>query len=484
MVGPTPVSQDVAALTERDVLKTLAFFIPGSFGPGRSFLQSEKSGMIVKRLVSMQDDPIHVTQFNQLLHLAHDAGITPGFFEYYFKTIPNKHPFSPDTVLSQTPALNAKGITSLTQLDWGLRRFYIDSLLWWGDIRSGYRALRTLSYDTIRDLFQSKRFPTEQLEARGQTLPFVDIPVDDRYLVSEVACKAYAADALESPIPIEALLIDAYKKSGGGKKTIGSLFDDKSSLAKEDPQQLMLLQVGAEEIMDEEVQSEEEIRVKVQKIAKRFASARAAAVRNTTLYLSIVNELDVYVATSMRKRDDFRNMAADCKYIFSHENLRRFGLRYFDPTMSAAESHEDKGLIECLMVKCAKAVVYFAGDRDSFGKDAEIAMGMSLGKPVIILCPDTPAGEQRERFFRDIHPLSRLIHFETGVAVGAMVTRNKDIVVKLLERIFDNRMEYDLENTGDGYFRLKERLTKSVVRLQTNSRMLRESFWNYYHGAQ
>src|SRR5882762_10030813 len=108
MVGPTPVSQDVAALTERGVLKTLAFFIPGSFGPGRSFLQSEKSGMIVKRLVSMQDDPIHVTQFNQLLHLAHDAGITPGFIEYYFKTIPNKHPFSPDTLLSQTPPLNAK----------------------------------------------------------------------------------------------------------------------------------------------------------------------------------------------------------------------------------------------------------------------------------------------------------------------------------------------------------------------------------------
>jgi len=473
-----------SAVSEADVLATLAFFMPGSFGQGRPFLQSEKARMIVARLLDMQKDPIHVTQFNQLLHLAHDAGVTPGFFKYYFTTAPTLHPYPTEVVVPSTPELNPNGISSLAQLEWGLRRFYIDSLLYWGDIRNGYRVLRTLSFETITEAFRNKRFSTEQLEARGKTLPFLEIPVDDRYLVSEVACKAYAGEVLNSPIPIESILIDAFKRSGGGKRTIGSLFDDKSPLAKEDPQQLLLLQVGAEEIMNDEVQSEEEIRAKIQRIATRFTSARNAAVRNTTLYLSIVNELDIYVATSMRKRDDFRNMAADCKYIFSHEALQRLRIRYFDPTMSAAESHEDKGLIECLMVKCAKAVVYFAGDKDSFGKDAEIAMGMSLGKPVIILCPDTSLGQQRERFFRDIHPLSRLIHFDTGVAVGAMVTRNKDTVVKLLERIFANRMEYDLENVGDGYFRLKERLTKSVVRLQTNSRMLRESFWNYYHGVQ
>jgi hypothetical protein len=43
-------------------------------------------------------------------------------------------------------------------------------------------------------------------------------------------------------------------------------------------------------------------------------------------------------------------------------------------------------------------------------------------------------------------------------------------------------MEYDLEQKGDGYFRLRERKTKSVVRLQTNWRLLREAYFNYYHG--
>jgi hypothetical protein len=45
-------------------------------------------------------------------------------------------------------------------------------------------------------------------------------------------------------------------------------------------------------------------------------------------------------------------------------------------------------------------------------------MALSLGKPVIFCCNQ----ERRRRFFRDVHPLSRLIEFETRIAVGAMVT--------------------------------------------------------------
>jgi hypothetical protein len=65
-----------------------------------------------------------------------------------------------------------------------------------------------------------------------------------------------------------------------------------------------------------------------------------------------------------------------------------------------------------------------------------------------------------------------------------MVTRETDVVTTLLERIFDNRMEYDFEHKGDGYFRLKERITGSVVRLQTNWALLSAAFWNYYHGVR
>ena len=179
----------------------------------------------------------------------------------------------------------------------------------------------------------------------------------------------------------------------------------------------------------------------------------------------------------MRGRNDFRKMASDCETIFTDGRLKDLQLRYFDPTLSAAGSHEDKGLIECLMVKCAKVLVYCAGEKESYGKDAEAAMALSLGKPVLFYCDE----EQRHRFYRDVHPLSRLIEFETGVAVGAMVTDNLGQVCELLSRIFANRMAYELEQPKPGYLKLKETLTGSIVRLQTSDRLLAETFWNHYH---
>ena len=89
--------------------------------------------------------------------------------------------------------------------------------------------------------------------------------------------------------------------------------------------------------------------------------------------------------------------------------------------------------------------------------------------------------EQRSRFYREVHPLSRLIEFETGIAVGAMVTDSLSEVSELLHRIFENKMEYRLEHTKKGYLKLKETLTGSVVRLQTSDQMLSETFWNHYH---
>lgn len=471
-------------MNQAEIRRVLQTFFPGAFIGGASFLKNPDGERIATRILCMNKDPIHVTAFNQLLTLVHEAGVTPGFFKYYFQSLPLSHPYPVDKVLDSLPVLDHKGISSLKQLEWGFKRVFIDALLYWGDIRFCYEELRKKEYDELVSFFEQKRIRSEDLKGRGPVLPFVDITVADRYLISEVACKAYSPiSSGDDTLLIEDILMSAYKNQGGGRVQVGALFDKNSALAKEQPHEQMMLEFLAEEFMEEYLENEEDIKKKVGIIAKRFREARPKAIQNTRLYLSIVNELDVYVATSMRRREDFRIMARDCKEIFGSEGLSGFRVRWFDPTMSATQSHEDKGLLECLMVKCAKAAVYFAGYEDSFGKDAEIAMAMSLGRPVIILCPDTKKGEQREKFFKDIHPLSRLVEFDTGVAIGAMVTRRKDIVAKLLERILDNRMEYDLEQEGDGYFRLTERLTGSVVRLQTNWGLLREAFWNNYHGV-
>ncbi len=96
----------------------------------------------------------------------------------------------------------------------------------------------------------------------------------------------------------------------------------------------------------------------------------------------------------MRTRQDFRDMAVTCDQIFGSQALRKYNLRFFDPTLSASDHHEDKGLIECLMVKTAKVILYFAQHKESLGKVSEYAMGLSLGKPVIILCPSDARGKE------------------------------------------------------------------------------------------
>lgn len=93
-------------------------------------------------------------------------------------------------------------------------------------------------------------------------------------------------DALQNTTLLERLLLEQYKNKGGGKLKIGTLFDEASPIAKEDPQTQLLLQTGAEEFMEETISSEEDIRGHVDAIAMRFSAARDAAVNNTSLYLS------------------------------------------------------------------------------------------------------------------------------------------------------------------------------------------------------
>jgi hypothetical protein len=330
----------------------------------------------------------------------------------------------------------------------------------------------------LEAFFSSKRFPTDLIRGRGPSLPIESIAKDDRYLIAEMACKSYGGGTDDDDL--RTVLIEAFNehraKNGAGAVAIRSLLDGEFSKKKHNDRQPEFA-FSAEEVLGATVDSVDEINAKYDQIARRFDAARAIALRNTKLYLSMVGDLDVYVATSMRSRSDFRAMATACDDMFSDSRLRDLQVRYFDPTLSAAAGHEDKGLIECLMVRCAKVLVYCAGEKESYGKDAEAAMALSLGKPVIFYCekPD------KLKFYRDVHPLTRLIEFSSGVAVGAMVTDSLKTVSELLCRLFENNMQYQLEHPKNGYIKLKEQLTGCTVRLQTSDIMLQETFWNYYH---
>lgn len=416
----------------------------------------------------------------QLLILSHEAGVSKGFFEFYFLYDP--HPdggswYDPKKLPEfEERFLTAQELVSLSHLKWGLRRFYMDALLLFGNIRQAFRTLRT-ARDKYEILARTKKcaFDTKGMMARGKGLPLKQIARDDRYLIAEIACKTYdPADASLPALPefMEARLNTAL---AAGKRAI--TVRELVSSAEQSTYTSEQLSFSLDEVLDHEVRSKAELTAAIDIVRTKFQAAREKALINTKLYLSMVADLDIYVATSMRKREDFRAMAEFCDTILRDDRLKELKLRYFDPTRSAAIGHEDKGLIECLMVKCAKALVYNAGTSDSFGKAAEAAMALSLGKPVIFYCDE----ETRRNIYRDVHPLTRLITFQTGVAVGAIVTDNRLHVVELLSRIFRNEMDLELTKKKDDYFLLKERLTDSTIRLQTNDLLLRETFWNYYN---
>ena len=456
-------------MTKAEILKEFEVFSVPTGGIG-SWLTDKTDDKVIARLGSIGENPLPAVQLNQLLVLGKEAPVGDGFFRYYWLEAPGDHPYHlPPHQGAWLKSENT--IVSLSHLKWGLYRLYVDALLYFGNVRTAFRKLRDLSHDELANFFRHRRFDTDAIMRRGPSLPLQPVPIDDRYLISEMAYKLYHKHSLR------AMLVNAYREylnGGGTDPTVEQLL---RILQGKHPEQQKELKFSVDEVLDYEITSEDGLREKYSDIATRFTAARDLALDNTASYLSMVGDLDVYVATSMRLRVDFRQMVKTCEKVFGDARLKAMAIRYFDPTLSAARGHEDKGLIECLMVKCAKLLVYCHGGQETYGKDAEAAMALSLGKPVIFYCDE----KRRKTFYRDVHPLSRLINFDTGVAVGAMVTDSTEQVSELIHRILTNKMVYRLERDDNSYLRLKEDLTESVVRLQTNDQLLTEAFWNHYH---
>lgn len=442
------------------------------------WITNETDDLIFERLAQIDDSHLSMVQFNQLLVLGHEAPMSEGCFKYFWNSISDSHPYLVDKPKDFSDKwLTDPAISSLKHLEWGLNRLFLDSLMFFGNVRTGYRFFRTKTFEELLDFFVSKCYHTDTLISRGSPLELKSIAKDNRYLISEMACKSYDS---ESHTNIDKLLYDAHdkhhRKNPGQKTTVADLLFGEHSVTDNKSRQKEL-ELSADEILNDQVENLNDLRSKVENIKEKFNTARKAALFNTKNYLSMVNELDVYVATSMRTRKDFRAMADKTDEIFNSQKLKDLNLRYFDPTMSASNSHEDKGLIECLMVKCAKILVYCAGDSESYGKDVEAAMALSLGKPVIFLCDE----ESRSKFYREIHPLTRLINFKNGVVVGAIITSTIEQTIDLISRIFKNEMQYELTKDSSNRLKIVEALTRSTIRIQSSDRLLTETFWNHYN---
>jgi len=304
------------------------------------------SPIVIDRLQHLDNSPISKVQLNQLLVISGIASVSDGFFRYYWLTCPD-HTYDVKSAISEPHEWLTREddfIGSLQQLRYGLYRLYVDALLYFGNIKAGFAALRSMSYDEIQAFFAQKRFDSSAIAARGPGLLPRQISKDDRYLISEMACKSYGK-LPDDNTALKSALIQAWQvhaTHGGGPVRIRDLLSgDPLKGATLEAQVQMQLTFSADDILDQNVASEVDILAQYEAAASKFTNAREAALYNTALYLSVVNDLDVYVATSMRTRDDFRRMAGACEEIFGDRRLAGLHLRYFDPTMSAADGHED-----------------------------------------------------------------------------------------------------------------------------------------------
>ena len=279
-----------------------------------------------------------------MLTLAHEAPVSQPLFAYYWLRAP-EHPYD----VCRVPYFDkrwpgSKDIRSIDQLYWGLYRFYVVALLYFGSIRTAYQRLRQLSETDLHAFFASSRITG--LEERGEALLLSQIAKDNRYLISEMACKSFeVVEERGDANQIEQVMIDLlqrHRADGGGPVTARQLLTGDYAVgqyAHLQPQ----LQLSADDFMEEILEDKDSLVEKIHRVAQDFTRARRAALSNTDMYLSMVGDLDVYIATSMRTRDDFRDMAEFCDKVFGNDKLRSLELRYFDPTLSATEHHEDKG---------------------------------------------------------------------------------------------------------------------------------------------
>jgi len=125
--------------------------------------------------------------------------------------------------------------------------------------------------------------------------------------------------------------------------------------------------------------------------AKAMLKRRAEIVKtgrfNHEVYLCS-DHMDVYVATSMREKHEYAMVHEWTKEIFASTQLKALNVRWFDPTQAYCADRIDKGLAEALMLKRAQCTLYFAQESDTLGKDSELASTLAQGKPVIAYVPE------------------------------------------------------------------------------------------------
>ena len=327
----------------------------------------------LEQVLADDERPIDCCQLNELLLLVNKDRLEPPFFDRFF---------GPDCRVST--------------IGGGIRRFQKMALLRFGNFIFAYRKLARLPNAEAleEELGEYAKLPAD-LEAEFQEranwlIEVEDIVRQDTPLVGYLSAGAIVAenrratflrDQLPAPAEQAAAEWEAFEEA--------AIADAAGDPAEHQPLRNIISNYRAANAGATVADFAAYLEGVIPQLAEwqnRLNTVRAAAVRNQDVYLTW-DHMDVYFATSMRKRWEFEDLFDFVHDLMGRPEFDGLNIRYFDPTQSYTADRINKGLVESLMLKRAKCTVYSVQDTDTLGKDSELAATLAQGKPVIAYVP-------------------------------------------------------------------------------------------------
>lgn len=361
------------------------------------------------------------------------------------------------------------GVDTIDAFEKAVDAYRVHAMWIFGNFKYAYRKFATCTQTELAELVRKvKEQSPDVFQSRVPFTEIAEIPEKDLHLLGYLS--SAQLDVL--------LLLDSLAGNASDEKDFQALVEAFQPKARD------LLKDAIKNRDKSDLQRlRTEIRNEAKVLLERQETAREIGRKNTQRYLSLPF-IDVYVATSMRGADDFLSQQRFAKAVFEHESIKCLNLRYFDPTLSYVDDRATKGLIECLMLQRALVTLYNAGERDTMGKDSELAATLAQGKPVIVYVPEGDAKlDKRADAFRLDHPLGLQIDHDTGVAHGILVARTPEHCAALLHGILLNSLDLRIRHEG-GLYLLEEHTTGSVLRVVTGDALLTHAFWTYFRHNQ
>lgn len=360
------------------------------------------------------------------------------------------------------------GVTTIEEFERAVDTYRIHAMWLFGNFKYAYRRFALCTHSELTDLVNksSMKKPDKFLNRA---------PFDEVMEIREADLPLLGY--LSSAKLDTCLMLETLAKTASDEKDFQSLLEALPSKARERLKD-HLQSIDFSNLSDLSTRMKGESDV----LLARQEEAREIGRRNTKRYLSLPF-LDVYVATSMRETEDFVSQQRFTKAVFEHESIKDLNLRYFDPTLSYVDDRATKGLIECLMLQRASVTLYNAAEKDTMGKDSELAATLAQGKPVIVYVPQGPKLDKRADAFRLDHPLGLQIDHDTGVAHGILVARTPEHCAKLLRGILLNSLDLQIRHEG-GLYLLEEQSSGCILRVVSGDALLTHAFWTYFRDSQ